>query len=179
MSSSFQANDSGLSANGRFGRLSYLGWNMLLGFSLVLVGIIAAILIPSFYSSSTGTGALIYIFAVFFIILYIAVIYYSFIFSIRRLHDRNQTGWLSLLMLIPLFNLFFFIYLSCAKGDDNSNDYGSPRITKGWEKVLAWIYIILFPISILILAATAIPAYQSYIQKSQQLQFEQQHSYTE
>jgi uncharacterized membrane protein YhaH (DUF805 family) len=152
---------------------------MLLGVSLVLVGIIAAILIPSFYSSSTGTGALVYIFAVFFIILYIAVIYYSFIFSIRRLHDRNQTGWLSLLMLIPLLYLFFFIYLSCAKGDDNSNDYGSPRITKGWEKVLAWIYIILFPISILILAATAIPAYQSYIQKSQQLQFEQQHAYTE
>ena len=83
---------------------------MLLGLSLVLVGIIAAILIPSFYSSSTGTGALVYIFAGFFIILYIAVIYYSFIFSIRRLHDRNQTGWLSLLMLIPLFNLFFFIY---------------------------------------------------------------------
>lgn len=177
MSSNFQVNDSGLSANGRFGRLSYLGWNMLLGISLIFVGVIAAILIPSFSSSSTNSLA--YLFAGLFIVLYIAVVYYSFIFSIRRLHDRNQTGWLSLLMLIPLFNFFFFIYLSCAKGDDHSNNYGSPRITKGWEKVLAWIYIIVFPIGILILAATALPAYKSYIDRSQQLQFEQQHRYAE
>ena len=39
-------------------------------------------------------------------ILYIVLIYFSFIFTIRRLHDRNHTGWLSLLMLVPLVNLF-------------------------------------------------------------------------
>jgi uncharacterized membrane protein YhaH (DUF805 family) len=134
---------------------------------------------PSFYSSSTGTGALVYIFAGFFIILYIAMIYFSFIFSIRRLHDRNQTGWLSLVMIIPFINFLFFIYLSCAKGDENTNNYGSPRITQGWEKVLAWIYIIILPLCILAIAASAIPAYQNYIQKSQQLQMEQMNRYAE
>ncbi|WP_043972429.1 MULTISPECIES: DUF805 domain-containing protein [Acinetobacter] len=177
MTANFQANDSGFSANGRFGRLSYLGWNMLLGLSMLVLGIIAAFFMPAFSNSSTGI--LVYLLGGVFIIIYIAVLYYSFIFSIRRLHDRNQTGWLSLLMLIPLVNFLFFIYLSCAKGDENTNNYGAPRITQGWEKVLAWIYIILIPISMLILAATAIPAYQNYIQKSQQLQFEQQHPYAE
>ncbi|ENW94058.1 DUF805 domain-containing protein [Acinetobacter dispersus] len=176
MTSNFQANDSGLSANGRFGRLSYLGWNMLLGLSMFILGIIAAIFVPAFTNSSTNI--LVYLLGSLFIIIYVAVLYYSFIFSIRRLHDRNQTGWLSLLMLIPLVNFLFFIYLSCAKGDESSNNYGSPRITKGWEKVLGWIYIILVPISILFIAATAIPAYQNYIQKSQQIQM-QQHPYAE
>jgi uncharacterized membrane protein YhaH (DUF805 family) len=177
MSSNFQTHDSALSANGRFGRLSYLGWNMLLGISLFIFGIIAALFVPTLSNSSSGT--LIYILAAVAIIIYIVAIYFSFIFTIKRLHDRNQTGWLSLLMFLPLVNLFFFVYLSCAKGDAGSNQYGAPRITHGWEKVLAWIYIIVFPISILILAVTAVPAYQSYIEKAQQLQEYQQSNQSE
>mgnify|MGYP003402300038 FL=1 len=177
MSDNFQNSESSLSASGRFGRLSYLGWNMLLGISFLLLGIIAAIFVPLFTHSNASSDFLVYIFGGLFVIIYIAAIYYSFIFSIRRLHDRNQTGWLSLLMILPLINLFFFIYLSCAKGDEHSNNYGAPRITKGWEKFLGWIYIILVPISILILAATAVPAYQDYVQRSQQMQIEQQQYY--
>ncbi len=95
MSSSFQANDSGLSANGRFGRLSYLGWNMLLGLSLVLVGIIAAILIPSFYSSSTGTGALVYIFAG-FLLFFISLSSTIALFSLSAvcMIEIKQVGYL-------------------------------------------------------------------------------------
>ncbi|KXO80158.1 hypothetical protein AYL20_04745 [Acinetobacter venetianus] len=177
MSSHLQTNDSGFSASGRFGRLSYLGWNMLLVVFVFILGIIAAFLVPAFSSSSTGSS--LYVFGGLFVIVYIAMIYFSFIFSIRRLHDRNQTGWLSLLALLPLINLFFFIYLSCAKGDETANNYGSPRITQGWEKVLGWVYIVIFPLSILAIAATAIPAYQNYIQKSQQIQMEQMNRYAE
>lgn len=177
MNTSFQTNDSGLSANGRFGRLSYLGWNMLLGIVFFFIGIIAAILMPAFVKSSSSV--LTYILVGLFIILYVAAIYFSFIFSIRRLHDRNQTGWLSLLMILPLINFIFFIYLSCAKGDERVNNYGSPRTTKGWEKVLGWIYIIFLPITILALAAIAIPAYQNYIEKAQYTQMEQQQPYSE
>ena len=122
MSDNFQNSESSLSASGRFGRLSYLGWNMLLGISFLLLGIIAAIFVPLFTHSNASSDFLVYIFGGLFVIIYIAAIYYSFIFSIRRLHDRNQTGWLSLLMILPLINLFFFIYLSCAKGDEHSND---------------------------------------------------------
>ena len=55
--------------------------------------------------------------------------------------------------------------------------HGLCSMSKGWEKFLGWIYIILVPISILILAATAVPAYQDYVQRSQQMQIEQQQYY--
>ncbi|OTG67599.1 DUF805 domain-containing protein [Acinetobacter silvestris] len=177
MNSSIQNQDSSLSANGRFGRLSYLGWNMLLGFLVLLLGIIAAILVPAVTNSASTV--ILFGTVIFAIIVYITLIYFTFIFTIRRLHDKNQSGWLSLLMLIPLINLFFFIYLSCVKGDESTNNYGSPRTTQTWEKVLAWIYIIVFPISILLMAITAIPAYQSYIERAQQIQLEQNMNYSE
>ena len=122
MSSQLQTNDSGFSANGRFGRLSYLGWNMLLVVFVFILGIIAAFFVPALSPSTTSSS--MYVFGGLFIIVYIAMIYFSFIFSIRRLHDRNQTGWLSLVMIIPFINFLFFIYLSCAKGDENTNNYG-------------------------------------------------------
>ena len=38
--------DSGWNASGRFGRRSYIAWNMLLGFCFMLIGIIAAFILP-------------------------------------------------------------------------------------------------------------------------------------
>ena len=58
-----------------------------------------------------------------------------------------------------------------AKGDDRSNQYGPRRNTKGWEKVLAWIYILIFPLAFL--AAIALPAYQDYVTRAQQAQMKQ------
>lgn len=174
MNSNFQTNDSPLSANGRFGRLSYLGWTFLSALVFFLVAIVVVVLMvgtnPESISSLSIPAMII------FLVLYIAMIYFTFIFTIRRLHDKNQNGWLSLIMFVPLINFFFLIYLCCAKGDAGTNNYGAPRVTKGWEKVLGWIYIILFPISILLIAVSAIPAYQSYLERAQlqQLQYQQQ-----
>ena len=43
MNPHYPSNGSALSPNGRFGRLSYLGWNMLMTFSLlIIIGMIAA-----------------------------------------------------------------------------------------------------------------------------------------
>ena len=174
MNSNFQTNDSPLSARGRFGRLSYLGWNMLLVFLLILLGILAGIFLPVLMNLSPESMTITT--SIYFLIIYIVVIFFSFIFAIRRLHDKNQSGWLSLIMLVPLINLFFFVYLSCAKGDEGTNGYGAPRVTKGWEKVLGWIYIILIPIGTILIAVSAIPAYQSYIERAQlqQLEYQQQ-----
>ena len=161
-------NDSVLNAAGRFSRFSYLGWNGLLLLVMMLLGIIVAIALPS---SSPDTNPDIPIFAMIILgILYIAIIYFSFIFAVRRLHDRNHSGWLSLLMLVPLVNIAMALYLTLAKGDANENQFGLPRITQTWEKVLGWIYLLIFPIGIL--AAIAIPAYQDYVQRANQGQIE-------
>ena len=161
-------NDSVLNAAGRFSRFSYLGWNGLLLLVMMLLGIIVAIALPS---SSPDTNPDIPIFAMIILgILYIAIIYFSFIFAVRRLHDRNHSGWLSLLMLVPLVNIAMALYLTLAKGDANENQFGLPRVTQTWEKVLGWIYVLIFPIGIL--AAIAIPAYQDYVQRANQGQIE-------
>ena len=163
------SNDSALNADGRFGRLSYLGWNGLLLFVVMTLGILSAVLLPGFVPEPSQGMPL---FPMLLLgIVYIAMIYFSFIFAIRRLHDLNKSGWLSLLMLIPLVNLGLAVYLTFAKGDDRSNQYGPRRNTKGWEKVLAWIYILIFPLAFL--AAIALPAYQDYVTRAQQAQMKQ------
>ncbi|MGE8541992.1 DUF805 domain-containing protein [Acinetobacter sp. ANC 3813] len=140
------SNDSALSAAGRFGRFSYLAWNCLIAIVAMLIGVGLAAMFPNLLinmeTGNFGSGALI------FGILYLAVLYFTFIFAIRRLHDRNHSGWLSLLFLVPLANILIGLYLVFAPGDAQSNSYGAPRPTAGWESVLAWIYIILIILAI-------------------------------
>lgn len=171
MNQKYQTSESALSPSGRFGRLSYLGWNMLMSFSiLIIIGIIAAFSPGLLADPTTMTGSSM-LATVLIGIAYIVLLYFSFVFTIRRLHDRNHIGWLSLLILVPGINLVFILYLIFAKGDDRSNQYGPRRNTKGWEKVLAWIYILIFPLAFL--AAIALPAYQDYVTRAQQAQMEQ------
>ena len=170
MNQKYQTSESALSPSGRFGRLSYLGWNMLMSFSiLIIIGIIAAFSPGLLADPTTMTGSSM-LATVLIGIAYIVLLYFSFVFTIRRLHDRNHIGWLSLLILVPGINLVFILYLIFAKGDDRSNQYGPRRNTKGWEKVLAWIYILITPLAFL--AAIALPAYQDYVTRAQQAQIE-------
>ena len=48
----------------------------------------------------------------------------GFMLIIRRWHDLGKSGWLSLLMLVPLFNFFVLIFLWVKKGTDGPNTYG-------------------------------------------------------
>jgi len=140
--------ESALNAAGRFGRFSYLAWNCLLAIvAVIIIGIFAVIFPTTFINMETGNfgGGMIFL-----AVIYIAIFYFTFVFTIRRLHDRNHTG----------------------SGDDRSNSYGSPRPTAGWETILAWIYILLFVVGIL--AAIALPSYQSYILRANQSQIEMQ-----
>lgn len=141
------ANDSGLNAAGRFGRFSYLAWNCLLAIVMLLFIAVIAVIFPSLLQGAAdGLPALAMII---FGILYLAVLYFTFVFTIRRLHDRNHSGWLSLLLLVPLANIGIALYLLFAPGDAQSNAYGAPRATAGWESVLAWIYIVLMALTII------------------------------
>ena len=143
--------DNPFNATGRFGRMSLLAWNFLLGI-VALPLILAIMLVAGFFSDTPSWGIGISL----FVIVYIALIYCSFVFTIRRLHDLNKSGWLVLLNFVPLINVAFVLYIFCARGDAESNNFGAPRITQGWEKVLAWINIILIPIALIILIAIAV-----------------------
>lgn len=49
---------------------------------------------------------------------------------IKRWHDMDRTGWLCLLLLIPLLNLVVLAVLFAQKGTDGQNPYGEPD--PGW-----------------------------------------------
>ncbi|ENW83635.1 hypothetical protein F909_00652 [Acinetobacter sp. ANC 3929] len=176
MNLSTQSVDHPLSPKGRFGRLSYAAWTFLSSIIAVILIFVLAFGAVLVTGGNLEQGQDYPIFAiVLFIILYIVFIYFSFVFTIRRLHDRNQTGWLSLLAIVPFVNFIFIIYLLCAKGTAGENKFGGERETSGWEKVLGWIYIVIIPLAVIFaLVGSAVPAYQEYVQRNQQAQIEQQ-----
>lgn len=45
-------------------------------------------------------------------------------FHVRRCHDLDKSAWWCLLLLIPLVNFIFLIYLLCIKGTVGPNSYG-------------------------------------------------------
>ena len=44
--------------------------------------------------------------------------------SIRRLHDLDKSGWMLLLVLIPLIDIIFLLYLWLAPGTVGRNRFG-------------------------------------------------------
>ena len=68
-----------------------------------------------------------------FILMYIPVIGWAIALALgvvglgmtaRRLHDVNQTGWLALLMFVPVLGLVGVIYLALLDAVDKDNHYG-------------------------------------------------------
>ncbi|MBK0063426.1 MULTISPECIES: DUF805 domain-containing protein [unclassified Acinetobacter] len=161
------ANDSPLSAQGRFGRLSYAAWTLISSIFFIVACVAIGFGIHQMSQREIALSLQFSLF-IFFVIgsLYAGFLYFNFIFMIRRLHDRNQSGWLSLFYIVPPLNLFFIVYLLCAKGNERLNDFGPARYTCTWERVFGWIYIALIPVSIIIgiLIAVMIPTYQDYLQ---------------
>lgn len=45
---------------------------------------------------------------------------------VRRLHDVGRSGWLFMLILIPVIGLVFLFLLMALKGSQDENDWGSP-----------------------------------------------------
>lgn len=111
--------DSPTQASGRFSRRAYLAWNLLLGIIFMLIAVVVALLTPGAQNSLTE-GAVSTPLMIIFFIMYAIAIYYSVIFLIRRLHDRDHSGWLALLILVPVLNILFALYVLFAPGNSGS-----------------------------------------------------------
>jgi uncharacterized membrane protein YhaH (DUF805 family) len=144
------------SASGRIGRVRYIGYSVGLPFLIMLVfgavgGFIgAAANAPAVVAVLVGIG-------------YVLTFVLMFLLTIQRSHDFDTTGWLSLLVLIPLVNLVFWF----IPGTDGDNRFGAKTPP---NSTLAVILALVVPIIALvgILAAIAIPAYQDYTKRAQQ-----------
>lgn len=162
-------------ASGRIGRVRFLAYYMLLSLCMIpammVLGVLMAILLPISPDIATIVGVIMYIGIIIF------SLYTAFAPSIRRLNDLNKSGWMSLLYLIPLVNILFWLYLAFARGDEDINDYGAPAEPPSTiMTVLAVILPLLFVAWMGIVMAIALPAYQDYLERSQlqQSQIEQE-----
>lgn len=154
-------------ASGRIGRVRFFAYTMMLVLCIMLVmfvvGILAAILLPILGESVGAVFGIIIMVAT-----WVGIIYTQFVPSIRRLNDLNKTGWMSLLYLVPLVGLLFFLYLSFARGDEGVNDYGAPAEPPSTLMIiLAVILPITFVAGLGIIAAIALPAYNNYLERAQ------------
>jgi uncharacterized membrane protein YhaH (DUF805 family) len=85
-----------------------------------------------------------------------------FMLTIQRAHDFNTTGWLSLVVLIPLVNLLFWF----IPGTHGENRFGGETPPNSvLVLIAAWLVPVLFIGGVL--AAVAIPAYQDYAKRAQ------------
>jgi uncharacterized membrane protein YhaH (DUF805 family) len=142
-----------LSAEGRLGRVRYIGYTMGVTFLFgVAFGIAAAAAGPEAALAVTVAG-------------YVVMLLVTVVLTIQRAHDFNASGWLAILALVPLVNLIFLI----IPGTDGENRFGRrpPPNTVG-----AILLACLLPLLMIagIVAAVAIPAYQDYAQRASQAQ---------
>jgi uncharacterized membrane protein YhaH (DUF805 family) len=147
---------------GRIGRVRYLGWSMALTLlAIPIFGVLAGV---SILSSILG-GLLLFAGMIGMVII-------SVFIGGKRLHDLGWSAWLWLLLLIPAVGSVFALIMLFAPGNSGPNRYGAPPPPNSKGVVaLAWC-MLLVPI-IGILAAVSIPAYQSYVTRSQQGEYTQ------
>lgn len=128
---------------GRIGRIRYLMYTL----GVALAGMFLAMLLM-----------LIPVIGPFLaIVLYIGIFVVSIFLTIQRSHDFNTTGWMSLILFIPLVSLIFYF----IPGTKSTNKYGLQPPPNGKAMtVAAFILLAIFVIGIL--AAIALPAFQDY-----------------
>jgi len=147
------------SVNGRIGRVRYLGWTMaMLLCMLPLVLLFAGV---SVMSSALGTLVMAVGLLGFIIV--------SILFSVQRLHDIGWSGWLWLLNFVPVIGSVFALLMLIIPGTQGVNRYGPPPPPNSTGvKVLAWLFL-LVPITGIV-AAIALPQYQSYVERAAEYQ---------
>lgn len=140
----------------RIGRCRYLAYGIGLGLAALVPAFVAGMVMA--FVPALGVALLV--------VLYIAVIVFNVGFGVRRLHDLDKTGWLMLLMIIPLVNLGLVLYLIFAPGTAGENRFGAPPPpNSGWVIAGVVAYVAVIPLGII--AALAIPSYSSYLVRAQ------------
>jgi uncharacterized membrane protein YhaH (DUF805 family) len=137
--------------SGRFGRLSYIAWAMLVSLSLNLIQIVLGAVLGVSSVDAQQPGIAMAVVGVITIVLAIVTVVATVLFVIRRLHDIELSGWWVLLGLVPLVNLIFGLFVLIKPGDADANRFGPPRDTRGWEKIVGGIGVALIVLTVVML----------------------------
>ena len=104
-------------SEGRLNRKSYIYRSIFLSVVLCVVQGILSFAADTF-------GALDLLFSIVAFVLGIFQLAANIMMGVRRLHDLDKCGWWMLLLIVPLVNLFFCLYLLFFKGTEGPNEYG-------------------------------------------------------
>lgn len=94
--------------NGRAGRTEF--WTFVV-FTIV-VNVLASVIFGTIGLGIVGT------------IVSLALLVPSIAVTVRRLHDRDMTGWLALVGLIPLLGALWLLYTCYFDGSEGANQFG-------------------------------------------------------
>lgn len=61
----------------------------------------------------------------------LAVLLPSITVSVRRLHDRDMTGWWFLLVLVPMIGMLILLVIFVMRGTDGPNRFGPDPLKSG------------------------------------------------
>ena len=146
-----------LSSAGRLGRVRYIGYSI----GLTLLFYLAIAIGAGIGAAMEMQGIIIAVAAA----AVIGMLIVTVLLTIQRCHDFNMSGWLSLLLIVPLAPLLFWI----IPGTQGRNRFGypPPPNTTG-AVVLALILPIIFALGIV--AAIAVPSYMRYVERAKMVE---------
>ena len=110
----------GIGFSGRLGRLDYFSGSIFSSTILFAFMMLAV---------STGKPGLIW-----FGMLVSAI--YGFRCIALRLHDTGRTGWLSLVIMVPVLGALMTLALLIMRGEDGDNEYGAPPPAGGGRRAI-------------------------------------------
>lgn len=112
------------SAKGRIPRSVYWLKFTLPAVAIVIVLAVLDVFVLNTYNEEFGIGLLSGIFS-------LLILYPSIVVGIKRLHDRNKSGWWILFTLIPIIgSIWFLIEAGMLKGTAGDNKYGPDPLAK-------------------------------------------------
>ncbi len=135
-----EVNTSIWSNSGRLGVLKYMSHYLIL--VLVLGALLLVVLGLNDFISPDAAGPLSPLLTAILVAVCLPLLWVGIALFVRRLHDLNQSGWLALVLLIPVVGAFFSLLVGLCPGNKTINNYGSPVVAAPWEKVLGGIGVV-------------------------------------
>ncbi|MFZ5561960.1 MAG: DUF805 domain-containing protein [Pseudomonadota bacterium] len=150
------------STRGRIGRLRYLAYTGGVNLLAVLAGVAMAVFAGTGVAGAEPAPPENVALAGIALIVApcLAALVYAFVAARRRLNDLDQSGWLALLLLVPLLNLVLSLYIMLWPGTPGHNRYG-PRPTPNSPGVVAGVLI---PVLFGIVVGIAVYSYLGMVQ---------------
>jgi uncharacterized membrane protein YhaH (DUF805 family) len=109
--------------SGRARRKEY--WMFTLFNIIIAMGLSIVDRVVGLADATTGLGPLYGLYM-------LAVLVPALAVSIRRLHDTDRSGWMLLLVFIPILGAFVVLYFMVQEGQAGQNQYGpNPKMAAG------------------------------------------------